>query len=123
MEPTSQTTTKKIPVADANNDRNMAILAHAGGILFGFIPALVIWLMKKDDKNAVYVANQAKEALNFQITVGIALFACVLLVFVLIGALLIWLVWLADIICCILAAIKTSKGENFRYPITLRIIK
>lgn len=123
MKATSQESIEKIPVPDAHNDRNIAILAHLGGILFGFIPALVIWLLKKDDKNAVYVANQAKEALNFQITVGIALFICVLLVFVIIGALLIWLVWLADIICCILAAAKTSKGENFRYPLTIRLIK
>jgi uncharacterized Tic20 family protein len=101
----------------------MAIIAHAGGIILGFLPALIIWLTKKDDKNALYVVNQVKEAFNFQITVGIAFFLCCILILVLIGALLIWLVWLADIAFCIIAAMKASKGENYRYPLCWRLIK
>jgi len=107
--------------AQESTDKMMVILAHAGGIFFGFIPALIVWMMKKDESE--YVATQAKEALNFQLTIGIAMFACIMLVFVLIGALLIWLVWLADVIFCIIAAVSTSKGEDYRYPVTLRIIK
>ncbi|MGB6092479.1 MAG: DUF4870 domain-containing protein [Moheibacter sp.] len=123
MEPTTQETTEKMPVADAHNDRNTVILAHAGGIFFGFIPPLIVWLMKKDDKGALFITTQAKEALNFQITVALALFVSSILIFVLIGILLIWLVWLADIVLCIMAAMKASKGENYRYPVCLRLIK
>jgi len=122
METQSQQSFEKTALADAQNDRTMAILAHAGGIFFGFIPALIIWLSNKNDPGALYVSNQAKEALNFQITIGIAFFICLLLVFVLIGALLIWVVWIVDIVYCILGAVKSSKGENFRYPFTFRII-
>lgn len=123
METTTQQTTEKMPVTDAQNDRNMAILAHAGGIFFGFIPPLMVWLMKKDDKGALFTTTQAKEALNFQITVALALIISSILIFVLIGILLIWVVWLADIIFCVMAAIKASKGENYRYPVCLRLIK
>src|SRR5690606_3159272 len=97
------------------------VIAHAGGIFFGFLPALIIWLTKKDE--SPYLAQQAKEALNFQITIALAFFVCFILVFVLIGALLIWLVWLADIIFSIVAAVKASKGMNYHYPVAIPFIK
>lgn len=31
----------------SKDDRNIAALTHAGGILFGFIPALIVYLLKK----------------------------------------------------------------------------
>lgn len=102
-------------------DRNLAVLAHAGGIFFGFIPALIIYLTKKDE--SAFVASSAREALNFQITVAIAFFVCLILVFVLIGALLIWLVWLGDIILSIIAAQKAAKGLHYKYPCCLRLVK
>lgn len=104
-----------------SDEKNMAAIAHAGGIFFGFIPALIIWLMKKDE--SPYIAQQAKEALNFQITMAIAFFISFALIFVLIGILLIWLIWLADVVLCILAAVKASKGESYRYPVAIRLIK
>lgn len=108
---------------NSNNDSTLAVLAHAGGIFFGFVPSLIIWLMKKDDKGALFVTTQAKEALNFQITVGLAFIVSSILIFVLIGILFFWLVWFVDIIFCVIAAIKTSKGENYRYPVAIRLIK
>jgi len=114
--------TPKIPNAViADNEKTMAVCAHAGGIFFGFLPALIIWLMKKDENS--YLTQQAKEALNFQITIGIAFFICFILVFVLIGALLILLVWLADIVFSVFAAIKAHNGESYRYPIAIRLIR
>ena len=47
-------------------------MTHLAGTVFSFIPALVVWILKKDD--SAFIADQAKEALNFQITVGIAMF-------------------------------------------------
>lgn len=121
MEQQTVTKISEQPAALQSNDKNMAVIAHAGGILFGFIPALIIWLTKRDE--SAYIATQAKEALNFQILVAICFFASTILIFVLIGILLIWLVWLADIIFCIMAAIKASNGENYRYPVSWRLIK
>lgn len=102
------------------DEKNMAAVAHAGGILFGFIPALIIWLMEKEE--SPFVSQNAKEALNFQITIAIAFLISFILIFVLIGVLLIWLVWMADIFFCIMAAVKSAKGESYRYPIAIRLI-
>lgn len=107
-------------VVPSNDDKNIATITHLAGTIFFFIPALVVWLLKKDD--SVYIANQAKEALNFQITVSLAMFICNILVFVLIGFALIPLVWITNIIFCIIAAVATSKGETYRYPLCLRLV-
>lgn len=104
----------------SSDDKNIATITHLGGILFSFIPALVVWLLKKDDSQ--YIAAQAREALNFQITLLLAQFVAYVLVFILVGFLLLGLIWLFNIIFCIIAAIASSKGEYYRYPLTLRLI-
>lgn len=104
----------------SNDDKNIATITHLGGILFSFIPALVVWLLKKNDSE--FIAAQAREALNFQITLLLAQFAAYVLVFILVGFLLLGLIWLFNIIFCIIAAISSSKGEYYRYPLTLRLI-
>ena len=104
----------------SNDDRNIATVTHLGGTIFSFIPGLLVWALKKDD--SAYIADQAKEALNFQITMLIAQFVAGILVWILIGFILIPLVWLLNIVFCIIAAISSSKGEQYRYPFCLRLI-
>lgn len=104
----------------SNDDKNIATITHLGGILFSFIPSLIVWLLKKDDSE--YIAAQAKEALNFQITVLLAQFVAGILIFILVGFLLLAIIWVINVVLCIIAAISTSKGESYRYPFTLRLI-
>lgn len=103
-----------------SDERNLSVISHLGGTVFFFIPSLIIWALKKDE--SAYIADQAKESLNFQIAVLIAMFIAQALMWVLIGFALVPLVWLGNIIFCIIAAIATSKGETYRYPLTLRLI-
>ena len=80
-----------------------------------------MWILKKSD--SAFIADQSKEALNFQITIAIAMFVCgSILSWVLIGIMLIPIIWLANIVFCIITAISTSKGETYRYPFCLRLI-
>jgi hypothetical protein len=88
--------------------------------VFSFIPSLIVWILKKDD--SAYLGDQAKEALNFQITMLIAQFIAGVLVVILVGFLLMGIIWLVNIVFCIIAAISTSKGETYRYPFALRLI-
>ena len=107
-------------VVPSNDEKNIVTITHLGGILFSFIPSLVVWLLKKDDSE--YIAAQAKEALNFQVTLLLAQFIAYILIFILVGFLLLGLIWLFNIVFCIIAAVKSSKGERYRYPLTLRLI-
>ena len=105
----------------SQDEKTMALLAHLGGIFFGFIPSLVIWLIKKD--NAPFAAEQAKEALNFQITVMFAYIISFILIFIVIGIFLLWAVAIANLVLCIVAGIKANAGESYRYPFAIRLIK
>ncbi|MCF7750965.1 DUF4870 domain-containing protein [Bacillus subtilis subsp. subtilis] len=105
------------------DQRTMALVAHILGIFTWFIGPLIIWMINKDDSSKSFVTDQAKEALNFQITITIAMLICFVLMIVIIGGLLAPLVGIVNIVFCIIAAVKANNGEAYRYPFTLRLIK
>ena len=105
----------------SQDDKTMALLAHLGGIFFGFIPSLVIWLIKKD--SSPFVADQAKEALNFQITLIFGYILSFILMFIIIGIFMVWALVIANLVLCIVAGIKANGGEEYRYPFAIRLIK
>ena len=113
---------KEMPLsAPSKDDCNLAMIAHLLGIFTWFIGALIIWQVKKDE--SPFVAEQAKEALNFQITLAIAYAASFVLIIVLIGAFLMSALWIANLAFSIIACIAASKGQNYRYPFILRLVK
>ncbi len=101
-----------------------AHLASLAGIIIplgNLLGPLIVWLVKKD--TMPFVADQGKEALNFNITVFIAAFVSGILTLVLIGFLLLIVVGIAWLVLTIMAALAANKGEAYRYPFTLRLIK
>ncbi|HEX5305321.1 MAG TPA: DUF4870 domain-containing protein [Dyella sp.] len=115
-------------VVPSSEERQWAMGAHLSALLglvtagwACFLGPLVIWLVKKD--TMPFVADQAKEALNFNITVMIAGAICWILVFVLIGIVLLWALGIVWIVFTIIAAIKANEGVRYRYPFALRLIK
>lgn len=101
-------------------DRTFAILAHIGGLFTSWIAPLVIYLIKKSDPADSFGAENAKEALNFQLTLFILL---LVMMFTFVGLFLIWIPMLFNLVVSIVAAVKASNGVAFRYPLTLRLIK
>ncbi len=120
--PSEQSTAPAPQSSSGGKEKNtgMATLAHALGIFTGFVGAMIIYLVEKDEG---YVKNQAKEALNFQITITILWVAGWFLSLILIGFVLLPIIGLANLILCIVAAIAANKGEDYRYPFALRLIK
>jgi uncharacterized Tic20 family protein len=104
----------------STDDKNIAVITHITGIFFSIFPGLIVWLLKKDE--SPYISEQAREALNFQISLLIAYFIAGVLAFILIGFLLFPLIWLANAVFSIIAAVTVSKGESYRYPLSLRLI-
>ena len=105
-----------------------ATFCHVGalslylGIPFGnIIVPLVLWLLKKNE--FPFVDEQGKEALNFQISMTIYSIIAGLLAFALIGFLIFPVLIVVHVTLTIIAIVQTNKGENYRYPITIRIIK
>jgi uncharacterized protein len=115
------------PVSTTADERTWGMLAHLSAFsgflvpLGGVIGPLVVWLIKRDQ--SAFVADQGKEALNFNISVLLAAIVCGVLVLVFIGILLgvaLFIFWLT---MTIIAGIKASEGVLYRYPVTLRLVK
>ena len=96
----------------------VGILGNGIGFLLG---PLVLWLLKRDVDP--FVDEQGKEAVNFQLTMLLAAFVSFVLVLVLIGFVLLLIVAIMMIVFPIIAAIKVSNGEHYRYPLAIRFIK
>ena len=107
------------------DSRQWGMIAHLSALVGFIIPfgnvigPLVVWQMKKE---MPFVEDQAKEALNFQITVSIAVAVCFLLFIIVIGMLLLPLVGIGALVLSVIAGIKANDGEAYRYPFALRLI-
>jgi uncharacterized Tic20 family protein len=103
-----------------SDERMMAMFCHLGGIIGGFVVPLIIWLIKKEESK--YIDYHGKEALNFQITMGIAQLVCLPLAFCTFG--LSSLAVLAiTIVFAVLAGTAANRGERYSYPMTFRFIQ
>lgn len=119
-------------------ERQWALFAHLSILIGGFLTSgwagsigtfigpLVIWLMKKD--TMPFVSDQAKEALNFAITIAIVCMALLLLTLLSLGiaALLtipvLLVVGLGSLVLVIMAAVKANEGVAYRYPFAIRLV-
>jgi uncharacterized protein len=104
----------------SEQDIQWGSFAHIGGIL-GFLPSLIIWLVFKD--RGSFTNTEAKEALNFQITLVFGYILSAILVVVVIGAVLAWVVWIAGVVFSIIAFLQAKDGKHYRYPFAIRLIK
>lgn len=123
------------PAPLGSDERNWGLIAHLSAFAAAFVGIavlgpLVVWLVKKDDHP--FVAEHAREALNFQLTWLIGGFVGGIVAFVfsiltigfglllviplLVVAFILWVWW------TIKAAMAASRGEMYRYPLTARLI-
>ena len=117
--------------ASANNlvnVRTWTAFCHASALLGVFIhfpghvlAPLIVWLLKRGDSPEIDA--HGKEALNFQISMLIYNVIAGVFCLVLIGFLLLPLLWVLNAVFVIIAAIKASDGELYRYPMTIRFIQ
>lgn len=101
-------------------DTNMAVLAHVLGIFLGFIGPLIIYLVTPQEG---YTKTQAREALNFWIMITIVYVVGSILLFIIVGGLLMAVAGIYGLIMAIMAAMACSKGEDWKYPISWRLVK
>jgi uncharacterized Tic20 family protein len=94
-----------------------AVLVLLGGC------GLTVLAQDKDKPDKGWLNDQAKEALNFQITLAIGWVAATILSVVGIGLLLMPVIWIINLIFSILAGMKANEGVAYRYPFALRLIK
>jgi len=109
-------------------ERRWAMIGHAAGAVSlvatagaaGWLVPLVIWLVRKDQGG--FAAEQAKEALNFQITTFLLVLIAAPLMCVGIGFLILISIPICSLIFSIIGAVRTWEGEAYDYPINFRIL-
>jgi len=125
----SQPTIQTDLSSSSESARSWCISLHLSGLsglilsfaLAHIVVPLVIWLVKRADSPEI--DSTGKEVLNFQISYTIYSLIAGALCFVLIGFLILPIVLLVWLACIIIAAVKTSNGESYRYPYTISFLR
>jgi uncharacterized protein len=111
----------------SETERNWSMLCHLSafaGFFFpfgGIIGPLICWLTRKDE--SLWINENGKSSLNFQLSILLYMVLVFPLCFIIVGIpLMVALVFL-KIICVIIASVKASKGEEFRYPLAIPFIQ
>jgi uncharacterized Tic20 family protein len=108
------------------DERNWAVGAHlssfvAAWLALGFLGPLTVMLLA--GPRSPYVRRHAVEALNFNLSVLIYTVISALLVIVVIGIPMLIAIGAVYLVAIILGAVAASRGEDYRYPLTIRFVK
>lgn len=110
------------------DERSWGMIAHFAALVGLFLTPigavlgpLVVWIIKGDQ--SAFVGKNAKEALNFNITVLLSYVVCAILWLAFVGIFLAAALFVYWLVMTIIAGIKASEGVYFRYPISMRLVK
>lgn len=109
------------PALSDADQRMWSMLAHLGGILFGFLAPLIVYLVQRE--RGEFVKKQSVEALNWQITMIIGQTVSAILWIVIVGFVGTIAFSIATIVFGIIAGLAVNRGEDYRYPFALRLVK
>jgi len=111
--------------SSSSQTRTWCVLCHASallGLFFHFLGhllgPLIVWLVKRGDSPEIDA--HGKESLNFQLSMLIYDAVAAILCIVLIGVPILVLLWIMNTILVIIASVRASEGQFYRYPLTIR---
>ena len=132
--PSAETTPQ--PEVDPREDLRWAAAAHLSMLVGlvgipGLLGPLVLWLLKKGESE--FFDAQAKEALNFSLSVTIyTVVLAFLIVIVSINQSTVAIVFfslalaallITSLILPIVAGVRAANGNSYQYPLSLRLMK
>ena len=103
-----------------SDERLWATLVHIGGILFGFLPALIGYLVLKD--RGPLIRAHTATALNFQLTLLIAYAVGALTSLLVIGVFILIAAGILSLVFSILAAVAANRGQYYTYPLSIKFV-
>lgn len=111
----------------SETERNWSMLCHLAAFAGFFFPfgailgPMICWLSKRDE--SAWVNINGKSSMNFQLSILLYIVLSVPLCFIIIGFPIIFMLLTFKVICITIASIKASKGEMFRYPLSIPFIQ
>ncbi|WP_166972173.1 DUF4870 domain-containing protein [Brevibacterium atlanticum] len=105
------------------SERSTSTWTQVGAIFTAWIVPLIVFLVKKDE--SPFIREQARQSLNFQLTLIIAyivadIFAVITFGF---GAILYFVIWIVALVFMIIAAVAANKGEVYKVPMSIQLVK
>ena len=89
-------------------------------VALSFLGPLLVLLIKGNE--SPWIRKQSVESLNFQISVLIYLIVSGVLILLLVGIILLPIVGIGWLVFTIIGSVKVSNGEDYRYPLTIRMV-
>ena len=108
-------------------EKQMGMFLHLSGLAFalvfplGIVLPIILWQTQKDKMPALDA--HGKMITNWMISATIYFFVSFILMFLLIGFLTVFAVFLLAIIFPIVGGIKANNGESWNYPLTIKFLK
>jgi uncharacterized Tic20 family protein len=107
------------------DERTWGGAAHWGALVasvvaLSFLGPLLVLLIKGND--SPWIRKQAVESLNFQLSILIYVVVSAVLTLLLIGIVMLVAVGLMWLVFTIMASVKVANGEDYRYPLTIRMV-
>jgi len=102
----------------AEQDKTLGILSHVLAIFTWVVGPLIVYVVADDE----FTKDNARNALNWQISLTIYSIVSGILTIVLIGIVMLAVLGLLNIVFCVMAAVKASDGETWEYPITINLM-
>lgn len=116
------------PDAPTENERTWGMLAHLAAFCGLLVPVIgnvagpwFVWMQKREQSS--FISEQARESLNFNITVSLGALLCGFAALIFIGFLLGTALFIAWLVLTLIAAIRASEGVHYHYPFSLRLVK
>ncbi len=109
------------------SERNWAMLCHLSAFAMFFFPfggvigPLICWLSRKDE--SAWVDVNGKASMNFQLSILLYIVLTIPLLFIIVGIPIMMFLVTLRIVCIIIASVKSSKGEKFKYPLSIPFIQ
>ena len=107
------------------DERTWGGAAHWSALLgmligFAFLGPLLVMLIKGNE--SPWIRKQSVESLNFQLSILIYGIVAAVLIVILVGLVLLPAVGIFWLVFTIIGSVKAGNGEDYRYPLTIRMV-
>lgn len=126
-EPTPNSPVPAPPTPPVNaEEKQWKVILHLSALSGFVIPCgniigpLVVWLIKKPEMPGI--ETEGRKVLNFQISYTIYMILAALSFYICVGIVVFPAVFIAWLIFLIIGAIKVSNGENYEFPLTIKML-
>lgn len=108
------------------NPKRSAVLCHLSFLLVFVLPGASVlaawWMWRRTRSHSAFADQHGQEAVNFQLTILVAVVVSWLLIFSVVGLITMPLTLAFNTIAATVACVRASRGQTFRYPACFRVI-